>query len=229
VAGTEVRLLARHLPVGTERILQVSQVHGADVVRAEEIASATTPLEADAIVARHPLTTGPAPTVIGIRVADCVPILLADPESGTVAAIHAGWRGVVRGVLRQAVQRFTEEGGMPARAVAAIGPCIGPCCFEVDDEVGRTIEASCTFDGGAPVETIVARRSGTKAYVDLRAAVRLQLRTLGIATTRTDTVAPCTSCDATRFFSYRRDHGIAGRLLAFIAPLPPRSASPGGS
>ena len=108
-----------------------------------------------------------------MRVADCVPVLVADEASGDVAAIHAGWRGVAGGVVRAGVERLAA-GRSGARLVAAIGPCIGPCCFEVGRDVAGQIErASC----GARV---IATERGDKAYVDLRAAVRAQLAALGV-------------------------------------------------
>ena len=176
--------------LATPTVIQVKQVHGARAVLAAEAAGQ----EGDALVARA------GDGAVGVRVADCVPVLVADPGSGAVAAIHAGWRGVVGGVLRAGVELL---GGR--ELVAAIGPCIGACCFEVGRDVGEQIG-------------FVAREEGDKAYVDLRAAVRSQLRALGLDDASIEDVAGCTRHEGERFHSYRRDGANSGRMLAGIAP-----------
>jgi YfiH family protein len=177
----------------TTAIVQARQVHGPVAVEA----GAAMPSEADAIVAR---SGGDA---VGVRVADCVPVLVADEASGDVAAIHAGWRGVVGGVVGAGVRLLTR--GLPGHLVAAIGPCIGACCFEVGEEVASQVG-------------FVSRRVGEKAFVDLRAAVRAQLRALGMDDARIEDVAGCTKHE-TRFHSFRRDARSGGRMLAAIRPL----------
>jgi hypothetical protein len=190
-------------PAGSS-VIQVKQVHGARAVLAAEAAGQ----EGDALVARA------GDGAVGVRVADCVPVLVADPASGAVAAIHAGWRGVVGGVLGAGVGLLAELRDAAAREphalagrglVAAIGPCIGPCCFEV----GRDVADKIGF---------VAREQGDKAYVDLRAAVRAQLRALGLADASIDDVPGCTKHEPERFHSFRRDGANSGRMLAAIAP-----------
>jgi hypothetical protein len=176
--------------LATPTVIQVKQVHGARAVLAAEAAGQ----EGDALVARA------GDGAVGVRVADCVPVLVADPASGAVAAIHAGWRGVVGGVLRSGVELL---GGR--ELVAAIGPCIGACCFEVGRDVGEKIG-------------FVVREEGDKAYVDLRAAVRSQLRALGLDDASIEDVAGCTRHEGERFHSYRRDGANSGRMLAGIAP-----------
>ncbi len=210
------------------RVLQVRQVHGAAVAQADpswlhpggatvsglEAApdgASPAPLdlgrspEADAIVAR---AMGPAPLAVGVRVADCVPVLVGDPATGDVAAIHAGWRGVVAGVVGQAIGTLVAVGNAQRRArlVAAIGPCIGPCCFEV----GREVAASVGF---------AERDAGDKAFVNLRAAVRAQLVASGIESSRIEDVPGCTKHEPARFHSFRRDGANAGRMLAAIATI----------
>jgi YfiH family protein len=178
--------------LGTAAVIQVKQVHGARAVRAAEAARQ----EADALVARE------AGVAVGVRVADCVPVLVADETSGAVAAIHAGWRGVVGGVVRAGVELL---GG--TRLVAAIGPCIGPCCFEVGRDVAERIG-------------FVVREHGDKAYVDLRAAVRAQLVALGLDDAHIEDVAGCTKHEPERFHSFRRDGARSGRMLAAIRSRP---------
>jgi YfiH family protein len=173
----------------SDKVIQVKQVHGARAVLAGEASGA----EADALVAR-----AGGSVAVGVRVADCVPVLIADVASGSVAAIHAGWRGVAGGVLRAGAGALGGED-----RVAAIGPCIGACCFEVGREVAEKVG-------------FVVREEGGKAFVDLRAAVRSQLRALGLDDARIEDVAGCTRHEPERFHSFRRDGANSGRMLAVI-------------
>ena len=110
---------------GDGRLLLLRQVHGAAVAKAPWNG---TP-EADAAVATDP------GLVLGIQTADCLPVLLVDPQHGFVAAAHAGWRGTAAGVTRRAVRGLVAQGSRPGDLVAALGPGIGPCCYEVGDEL----------------------------------------------------------------------------------------------
>jgi YfiH family protein len=196
-----VRRLAGAVGFAPDELRQVTQVHGARVVVASALADAAARQEADALVLRADGASTQGARAVGVRIADCVPILVGSVRG--VAAIHAGWRGVVAGVIGNAITEL-----QPSGAVAAVGPCIGPCCFEVSAEVGETIAKAC----GEP--RVIARREGEKAYVDLRLAVRAQLARAGIEDV--EDVPGCTRCDAARFFSYRRDGERSGRHLAAI-------------
>ncbi len=184
--------------LGVHHVVQVKQVHGNRILEASEVDAVA---EGDALVSR----TSANPLGVGVRVADCVPILVADADRGDVIAIHAGWRGVVAGVVRDA---FAQLRGR--LVLAAIGPCIGPCCFEVDARVGEAIARAAP---GAPV---VARWVGDKAWVDLRTAVRNQLSALDLGEVRIDDVEGCTKHEPDRFHSFRRDGERSGRMLAAI-------------
>ncbi len=204
-----VRRFAEAVGFDAEALRQVDQVHGARVVDAALLAGdgvASPPSrreEADALVLAPAAANGAR--AVGVRVADCVPVLVATRDRGEVAAIHAGWRGVAGGVVAAALAALEGKD-----RVAAIGPCIGPCCFEVGAEVGPKVVAAAGGDAG-----IVARREGEKAYLDLRRAVRRQLEAGGV--TDIEDVPGCTKCDRARFFSYRRDGAQSGRHLAVIA------------
>jgi len=195
------RRLADAVGYAPERLFVVSQVHGNAVVsvrgddRPEEVRARS----ADALVA------GEAGSAVGVRTADCVPVLLANPRAGTVAAVHAGWRGVVAGVVREAIAAMGEADG--SELLAAVGPSIGPCCFEVGDEVAAAL-------GQAAGDGIVLRRGNEKPHVDLWRAVEHQLRAAGVAAV--DMLGACTLCDPGRFFSYRRDGKASGRMLSVI-------------
>jgi YfiH family protein len=200
--AASVRRLAEAVGFAPEDLRQAHQVHGARVVRASEARERE---QADAIVA----DAESGPHAVAVRVADCVPILVGDRRIGAVAAIHAGWRGVVAGVIGAALGELGKIGSRDY--VAAIGPCIGPCCFEVDAEIGEQI-ARAAKDAG-----VIASRDAKsgKVMVDLRRAVRAQLTAAHVHDV--EDVPGCTKCDAARFFSFRRDGEASGRHLAVIA------------
>ena len=202
------RRLAVAVGFDPARLFQMRQVHGRELVVAGGNPSDWLEREADAIVGEP--GSGCA---VAVRVADCVPVLLADPRTGRVAAVHAGWRGVVADVIGAAVRHLDQKG---AGLLAAIGPCIGPCCFEVGADVGETLAQATT--AGA-----IARRDEArgKVFVDLRGAVRAQLCALGLSDESIEDVpdrtrAACTRCDAKRFYSFRRDADASGRLIGVI-------------
>ena len=195
------RRFAESVGYDLERLFEISQVHGARVLRVHGAAvPATRTEEADALVTWTP---GDA---VAVRVADCVPVLLAAPGRAVVAAVHAGWRGVATRVLAAAAEAMAVEPGV---IVAAVGPCIGPCCFEVGDDVATQIAAASS-------ETVVARSAvaGAKPKVDLRAAVTFQLGAIGVWSV--EHVGGCTMCEPAWFHSFRRDGKLSGRLLAAI-------------
>jgi polyphenol oxidase len=196
-----------HAACGCDRreLCHAHQVHGAAVVRAEAGRAFDTSVKADALVGSDPAR------VLSVRTADCVPILLATEGGTTVAAIHAGWRGVIAGAVPAALAAAGGDETAPT-CVAAIGPCIGGDAFEVGPEV--VAEFVRLFGDDAPI----VRRVGDKGHVDLRQAVRLQLLRAGLPPDRIDTTDRCTHRDADEFFSHRRDNGVTGRMSAVIAP-----------
>lgn len=181
-------------------LFEQSQVHGR---RVREVAAGERPdivrqEEGDALVGRR---TG---TAVGIRVADCMPVLIAHPPSGDVAAVHAGWRGVEQRIVGATIEAL----GHPAEAlVVAIGPHIRADRFEVGEDVAERL-AAVAGEGASVVD-----RSREKPHVDLTTIVRRELERLGVAAI--DDVGGCTHADPERFFSYRRD-GKTGRHLAAI-------------
>jgi YfiH family protein len=202
------RILQAAAGCGGRELCHVHQVHGAAVVRAEAGKQFDTSGKADAIV------TADAARAASVRVADCVPVLLAADDGRAVAAVHAGWRGVIAGVVTAALEEMGNVAdATPTRCVAAIGPCIGPEAFEVGPEVLAEFER--VFGARAPIR----RREDGKGTVDLRAALRLQLVAAGVPDEYIDTTDRCTYRDAGEFFSHRRENGITGRMAAIIAPV----------
>jgi hypothetical protein len=154
---------------------------------------------------------------VAVRVADCTPILLADPVSGLVAAVHAGWRGTAKGVAMHAVQSMLDAGARAENMLACIGPCIGPCCFQIGEEAADALRRCCS-GGDAFVQT------GKGQYVaDLTALNHLQLVQAGIRQVNIELLvqgpASCTCCNEQQFFSYRRDGRASGRHLAIVGPI----------
>jgi YfiH family protein len=197
-----------------EQLYTLSQVHGRQVCcvtgapSPQEVRSVQS-MEGDALVADRG-------TALGVRTADCVPVLLADPVSRRVAAVHAGWRGVVAGVVPAAVAALCGPAGgggvPPSRLIAALFPHIRSCCFEVGEAVAAELFALCP-----DAEPIVSTGAQGKPYVALDRLVRAQLVAAGIDALRVEDVAGCTSCEPSRFFSFRRDGAASGRHLSVIS------------
>jgi hypothetical protein len=197
------------LGVDAERILYLSQVHGSDAHYFDSPQSRhhTITLEGDCIGGAE------LHSAYGVRSADCVPVLLADEVSGAVLAIHAGWRGVVRGAVEAGVAVLRRQVGEKARLLAAIGPHISAAAFEVSAEVAAELAAACPTPGAVRYP-----RAGEKPYVDLRFIVTEKLAVLGLSRTNIDQVGGCTVLEPARYFSFRRDGKRSGRHLSAIVP-----------
>jgi len=185
---------------------RVRQVHGCRVVEADAEPGAAPGEEADAVISA---ISGVAASV---AVADCVPVLIADPRSGSAAAVHAGWRGTLARVAAEGVRALvTRHGARPSDLLAVIGPSIGPCCFEVSRELAARFRDELGAATGNP------RNIGSRA--DLWLANEQVLKGAGLVRRRIEVLGRCTSCEGDVFFSHRRDQGRTGRHLAFIAPV----------
>jgi polyphenol oxidase len=186
-------------------LARVCQVHGTRVADAAHARLASweekPSLEADAIVAQEDI-------VAAVQTADCAAVLLACPKTGLAAAVHAGWRGTAKGVIRKAVRRMTELGASAADLLVAIGPTIGYPCYEVGEEVAKVLPESADPVPGRP----------KKHLLDLPNAVEVSLIVEGIASCNIERVGGCTHCEPDQFFSYRRSSGRTGRMLGFISP-----------
>jgi YfiH family protein len=190
------------------RFARVRQVHGARVVRAA--APCEPAEEADVVLSA---ADGVAACV---SVADCVPVLLADPVTGAVAAVHAGWRGTIARAAAEGVLALGREvGAPPSRLLAAIGPSIGPCCYEVSEDLAARFAAELPGSVAAP------RGPGARPHLDLWTANRAVLGAAGVPEGSIHLLGACTSCGGDLFFSHRRDAGRTGRQMAFIAPRAP--------
>lgn len=153
------------------------------------------------------LITARAGLWVAVRTADCLPVLIADPVTRAAAAVHAGWRGSAREITAKAVRQMAENfGSDPADLIAAIGPGIARCCYEVSPEVARE------FAAWIPE---LANAAG-KTLLDLAEVNRRQLLQSGLAETSIDASGQCTFCRADEFYSFRRVAGEAGRMVSGI-------------
>ncbi len=199
---------AQALGVAPDRVYFLSQVHGREV---QMLSGSDNRLEVlhkrgDAVIGLK------GALACAVRVADCAPILIGDKTSGAVAAVHAGWRGTVAGVVAAAVEQLRAAVGGPGELLAAIGPHISVARFEVSEDVAAEFLAT------SPDAEVVDRSRGPKPHVDLRRILRSQLGELGLPDSSIDDVGGCTVGEPDLYFSYRRDGRASGRHLAAIVP-----------
>ncbi len=203
------RLLAA---AGAATMFRASQVHGTRIVRVRrgDDPSAVAAQQADGLCSDE-LGVG-----LSVHVADCTPILLACPRTGACAAVHAGWRGTVAGIARVAVKTLAELGCRPDELRAALGPCIGACCFEVGSEVSSAFVAahpSARGDGRVI-------RGPRKEHIDLRRVQRIDLEAAGLLPGNIDASSDCTCCDGgNRFFSFRKAGSATGQMVGFVVRI----------
>lgn len=178
------------------------QVHSAMVRNARFLADREA--EGDALV------TDEVGRMIGVRTADCVPILVLDRSRQAVSAVHAGWRGTAAQIVRHAIQILRDEfSSEPDDLFLAIGPCIRQCCYEVSSDVAEQFS-----------ETHTTRTNQTgKWNLDLAAANRSQMLAAGIRSEHIFDLEACTVCRAGEFFSYRREPHNPGRMVSSIGRL----------
>ncbi len=189
----------RALGFDPARVVEAEQVHGGLVACADGAGGA--------VPGADGLWTRRAGVVLRVRAADCLAVLVADPEAGCVAAVHAGWRGLAAGVLARAVRALRTAGCDPSRLRCAVGPSVGPCCYEVDGPVREALAAW--------PEAFSPGRAG-HWQLDLRAVARAQLGSEGLRPEHTTVCTACTACEAQWFYSYRRE-GKTGRLWAVVS------------
>lgn len=160
------------------------------------------------------LVTNDAGLAIGVRTADCVPILLLDPNTRAVAAVHAGWRGTAAAIVRCAIHKMAAEfNSVPAELIAAIGPSIRECCYEVGAEV------VARFEDSVPEWHDTPAKPGGKRNLDLARVNMRQMRFAGLPDDHIFDSCLCTCCQTDTFYSYRREPSEPGRLTSAIERL----------
>jgi polyphenol oxidase len=210
-------------------LLPLQQMHS-DVVQLFK-APSTEPRKGDASVSNTP------GLALGVQTADCVPILLVDPRKRAVAAVHAGWRGTLSRIAQKTIGRMQFEfASKPADLLAALGPSIGPCCYEVGVELvtrftGQFADAHDYFDEPRtgeepnPMQWLNMAPPGHQpapenVHLDLRRANRSQLVAAGLRPNNIYASDLCTACRSDLLFSYRREGSLSGRLLSVVGIRP---------
>ncbi|MBV8627647.1 MAG: peptidoglycan editing factor PgeF [Paraburkholderia sp.] len=205
---------ARLLALTGARAAWLEQVHGADVVSADEVLAAAeqgaAPTRADASVTARP------GVICVVMIADCMPVLLCDREGRAVGAAHAGWRGLAAGIIERTAERVADLAGAGTGALQAyLGPAIGPTAFEVGPDVRDAFMNG--VDGAqrdATARAFVPRPEIPGKYLaDLPALARIRLNQIGITQISGGDI--CTVTERERFYSYRRDRET-GRMAAMI-------------
>ena len=190
-------------------ILSVKQVHGTDALVVDRPVQQGELFEGgwDALVTNQP------GLMVTVRTADCVPVLVHDPVRQVVAAIHAGWRGAVAGIVPKTVALLASRfGTVPKDVRMAIGPSAGACCYEVDEPVLTRLR-----DVFPEWQSVVSPVNPQKAHLNLRAFVRRQALHEGLEGERIATVEACTICQPNEFFSYRREGVVKATMVSGIA------------
>ncbi len=209
------RILAQETGIPESKFLYASQIHSGDVkiIDQQSIESGilTTTPQTDATITNLP------GICLMVMIADCVPLLLFDPLKRVSAVIHAGWRGTVKHITSNTVKMMVDNFGCdPSGIIAGIGPSIGPCCYEVGDEVREVVELSF----GTTQGYLVKNNNSHKPHFDLWYANRKQLTESGINSDNIEVSELCTRCHSDIFFSSRASGGITGRFAAGICILP---------
>jgi hypothetical protein len=187
-------------------MVPLSQIHSDTCHIIEEFRPASEPpLRGDALIS--------AGLPVAVRVADCFPVLLADPFSGCVAAVHSGWRGTLAGILAKTIRGMSDRfGTKPSRLLVALGPAIRSCCYEVGSDL------AASFSRVYPDVPLLRSHAvhPAKSFLDLRAALGSQLEALKVPASQVFDLDVCTACRTDIFYSYRREGENAGRLMAVI-------------
>lgn len=189
-------------------VVSVNQVHGTETLVLDR---PLRPGEAfsgawDALVSNQ------EDVLLTVRTADCVPVLVYDPAQRVVAALHAGWRGAVAGLLPKVLDLLRDRFACrPSSHQVGIGPAIGTCCYEVDEAVLAPLRKG--FSGW---RSVVRDRGRGKALLDLQALIRGHAQAAGVKADSIHTVRVCTACHPALFYSYRRDGEVKGSMVSGI-------------
>jgi len=193
-------------------ILSVKQVHGTDALVVDRALTSSDRFSGgwDALV------TDQRGIMVAVRTADCVPVLMHDSKRKIVAAVHAGWRGAVAGIVGKTIAVMESQfGTVPDHVQVSIGPSAGVCCYEVDQTVLDKLPEACP-----DYQRVVRGQRGGKAHLDLKMLIREQARNAGIQQDSISCVNLCTICHEDLFFSYRREGKVIGTMVSAIGLAP---------
>lgn len=207
-------IFANSLGLKAEDIVSPNQVHGDRILRVtREHSGRGARSYEDAIPETDALVTSEPGLPLMLCFADCTPILFLDPEQKAVGIAHAGWKGTMKSIGRKTLEAMQREFGTePSKCLAGIGPSIGPCCYEIGEEVAD----ACRKAFPETWDNLLEERQG-KLHLNLSKANRLQLLEAGMLPEHIESADTCTSCEHHWYFSYRADGGRTGRIAAVIA------------
>lgn len=210
----------------TMALVRLRQCHSDGVVCLDRFAPGNPPAEGDAVITRL------SGLLLAVQVADCLPVLVVDRDKRILAAVHAGWRGLLAGVVPRTLAAMQSRYACdPRHCLAVIGPSIGPCCYEVGQDVALPFEAAFphlpqlwrNFQPPGGDLSSGTRLSGAppraRRMLDLSAACRCQLESAGLPAGSVFSHPPCTCCHREVFYSYRAEGGSSGRMLAAIGKI----------
>jgi hypothetical protein len=202
--------VAKMFGISPDRLVTLNQVHGDAIVIVDgQNYKNIRTVHADALITDDP------GIAIGVETADCVPMLLFDPKTPVVAAVHAGWRSTVKKIVQKTLVKMKDEfGSDPTRMIAAIGPAIGPECYEVDEQVMGPVRQVFPFWKEVATPLAAGRWS-----LDLVKANMMELAQAGLAKQNMHALGFCTSCRKDLFYSFRAE-GKTGRILSVIMLKP---------
>jgi hypothetical protein len=230
------RLFLKELGVANGRqswpLISLRQIHSDLIYRVDGVPQE--PLSGDGIVTDKP------GLIVAVQAADCFPIILVDRKRRAAGVFHAGWRGTVKRIVEKGVGEMQRQFDCePRNIVAAIGPGVQACCYDVGEEVRtkfrsqfsyadslfREVKESDPVREKYPLLFLTARAPGhselpVKLFLDLKEANRRQLLDAGVSAKNIDATAPCTSCQTELLFSYRAEKGLTGRMMAAVGIRP---------
>ncbi|MBU9888656.1 MAG: peptidoglycan editing factor PgeF [Candidatus Omnitrophica bacterium] len=193
----------RALSLDPGRLVMVKQVHGDQVLWAEEAGPKVLEVPADGLITRVP------GLALGVRTADCVPVFFWDPARRVAGIAHGGWKGVKKGIIGRMLKAFFQKAkSRPEDLCVAIGPAIRACCYEVGNE----------FMGYFP--GFYRARSASQGVLDLVGVIKDRLLKRGVPEARIEDTGVCTVCQNRDFFSYRAECKTPERILSVISILP---------
>ncbi|MBN2870950.1 MAG: peptidoglycan editing factor PgeF [Campylobacterales bacterium] len=196
-------LLARTLGYERSRLVYMRQIHSDRIVRVDETVNFDTPSECDALITDRP------ETALMVMSADCTPILLYDPLSRAIGAVHAGRAGAFLGILPKTIRAMEAAfATAPENLRISFGPSIGGCCYEINTQIAAEAEALGYRNA--------LRFEEKRVFLDVNTILLTQLNEMGISEERVDVVRACTACRSDTYFSYRADAQKTGRIAGVI-------------